>query len=193
MPPLPESTRRLALTPLQLVDVDAVFRVFSDPATWRHLPSGRHTDREQSRRTVEDAEDSWITAGLGPWALRVTEASASPELPAGTFIGTGGVTMTPASVWNLGYRLSPESWGRGFATELARAAIDAAVAVDGERPVTARVLSNNPVSGTVAVRAGLSLIWEGPSTATVESGIWGQVYSDRGVSPSELEWLIANV
>lgn len=193
MPPLPESTRRLALTPLQLVDVDDVFRVFSDAATWRHLPSGRHTDREQSRRTVEDAEDSWATAGLGPWAVRVAEASASAGLPAGTFIGTGGVMMTPVSVWNLGYRLSPESWGRGFATELAHAAVDAASAVDADRPVTARVLSNNPASGTVAVRAGLSLIWLGPSTATVESGMWGQIYSDRDVSPSEMEWLVANV
>jgi RimJ/RimL family protein N-acetyltransferase len=193
VPPLPVSTQRLALTPLQLADVDAVFRVFSDAATWRHLPSGRHTDREQSRRVVEDAEDSWVTAGLGPWAIRVTDASASAELPAGTFIGTGGVTMTPTSVWNLGYRLSPESWGRGFATEVALAAVDAAAAWDADRPITARVMSNNPASGTVALRAGLSLIWEGPSTAAVKTGTWGQIYSDRDVSASAMEWLIANV
>jgi RimJ/RimL family protein N-acetyltransferase len=193
MPSLPVSTRRLALTPLQVGDMDDVFRVFSDAATWRHLPSGRHTDRQQSRRVVEDAEDSWATTGLGPWAIRVAEDSASADLAAGTFTGTGGVRMTPASVWNLGYRLSPESWGRGFGTEVALAAVDAAAAQNVARPITARVLSNNPASGTVAVRAGLSLIWEGPSTATVESGIWGQVYSDREVSGSELEWLIAHV
>jgi RimJ/RimL family protein N-acetyltransferase len=193
VPRLPVSTQRLALTPLQLGDVDDVFRVFSDAATWRHLPSGRHTDREQSRRVVEDAEDSWGTTGLGPWAIRVAENSATADLAAGTFIGTGGVRMTPASVWNLGYRLSPESWRRGFATEVALAAVDAVAARGEDRPVTARVMSNNPASGTVAVRAGLSLIWEGPSTAAGKSGTWGQIYSDRDVPASAMEWLIANV
>ncbi len=107
MPLPPVVTHRLALTPLQHDDVDDVFRVFSDAATWRHLPSGRHTDREHSRNVVEDAERSWIIAGLGAWAIRMGDTSASAELPVGSFIGVGGVTMTPASVWNLGYRLSP--------------------------------------------------------------------------------------
>jgi hypothetical protein len=40
-------------------------------------------------------------------------------LTVGTFIGTGGMNMTPVHVWNLGYRLSPMSWGRGFASEIA--------------------------------------------------------------------------
>ena len=45
--------------------------------------------------------------------VRVGDQSSDEALRPGTFIGTGGVNMTPALVWNLGYRLSPAAWGEG--------------------------------------------------------------------------------
>ncbi|KFF58486.1 hypothetical protein JF66_18230, partial [Cryobacterium sp. MLB-32] len=118
---------------------------------------------------------------------------ANEALTAGTFIGTGGVNMTPALVWNLGYRLSPAAWGRGFATEIARGAVAAVRAQNDSVAITARVLSNNPASARVALRAGLNKVWEGPTMAATGAGITGEVFSDRDLADDAFRWLIENV
>ncbi|MDY7529244.1 MULTISPECIES: GNAT family N-acetyltransferase [unclassified Cryobacterium] len=184
---------RLAFSPLTPDDLDSVFGVYSDPDTWLHLPVGRHNTREQSRRIVDDAIKSRREHDIGQWAVRVGDPGSDDALRAGTFIGTGGVNMTPALVWNLGYRLSPATWGRGFATEIALAAVAAVRAQNDSAAITARVLSNNPASARVAVRAGLRKVWAGPTTAAVAAGITGEIFSDRDLGGDALRWLIENV
>ena len=53
-------------------------------------------------------------------------------------MGTGGCAVRVGTVWwNLYYRLTPTAWGRGLAAELVDAALEAARAVDADRPVVA--------------------------------------------------------
>jgi RimJ/RimL family protein N-acetyltransferase len=184
---------RLAFSPLTPDDLESVFSVYSDPDTWEHLPVGRHNTREQSRRIVDDAIKSRREHDIGQWAVRVGNRESDDALVPGTFIGTGGVNMTPALVWNLGYRLSPATWGRGFATELAIAAVVSVRARSDSLAITARVLSNNPASARVAVRAGLRKVWAGPTTAAAAAGITGEIFSDRDLGDDALRWLIDNV
>lgn len=186
-------TERLSLSPLLAGHSDAVFSVYSDPETWLHLPAGRHTRRAQSDAVIARSIKSWKEFGLGEWAIFYRGPGPGGSGPDGSFVGTGGVSMTPAGVWNLGYRLSPSWWGRGLASEVARAAVDAAKSTDSSRPITARILTNNPASASVARRVGLSLIWEGPTTADAADGIGGQIYADRAVGALALDWLVRHV
>ena len=163
----------MKLTPLGSADLDEVFGVYSDPDTWRHFPEGRHADRETTAAFLALAERSWQTAGLGPWALRVD----------GTFIGTGGVSLSRLGMWNLGYRLAPAAWGHGYATEVARAAVEAA----DHWPVTARVMSSNPASQRVLERVGLELVYEGP----LPGERLRRIYADRPLDSQLLHDLIA--
>jgi RimJ/RimL family protein N-acetyltransferase len=101
--------------------------------------------------------------------------------------------MTPVHVWDLGYRLSPTSWRRGFATEIALAAVAAARGIDDSVPITARVLSNNPASARVAVRVGLRRVWQGPTTAEAGLGVYGEIFSDRELNDNALQWLTEHV
>lgn len=185
------TTSRLALTPLSADDIDEVFEIYRDPTTWVHLPAGRHRRREQSGALIAAGQRSWQESGAGLWAIRVGQASNTDNLPPGMFIGTGGVTLTASRIWNLGYRLSPMSWGRGFATEVATAAIVAATTADYTAPVTARVLSNNPASCAVAERVGLTLLWEGPTKDAVAADVRRRIYADREPTAAQLEWLVA--
>jgi len=189
----PARTTSLALTPLQATDLDEVFRLYSDPATWQHLPTGRHQSAEQSREFIERSMTSWTDFGLGEWAVTIGDLDLADVPANGRFVGTGGVSMTAGGVWNLGYRLSPTWWGRGFATEIAHAAVNAAADQDSSRPVTARILSNNPASAAIAARVGLALAWEGPSTAQVDEKVQGQIYADRPLSEVALAWLIGHI
>ena len=187
--PTPDA-RRLSLSPLTPADLELVFEVYSDPDTWQHLPVGRHKTREESRTIVDASMSSRRDHEIGQWAVRVTDQGADDGLAAGTFIGTGGVNMTPALVWNLGYRLSPMAWGRGFATEIALAAVAAARIHNDSIAITARVLSNNPASARVAVRAGLRKVWEGPSTTGAAAGISREIFSDLDLGGDALHSLI---
>jgi [ribosomal protein S5]-alanine N-acetyltransferase len=53
------------------------------------------------------------------------------------------------------YRLGPEAWGSGVATEAATAVVDWATVHRPDRPVIARVRPDNIASAKVAARAGL--------------------------------------
>ncbi|WP_298251366.1 GNAT family N-acetyltransferase [uncultured Arthrobacter sp.] len=185
------TTSRLTLTPLSPHDIDKVFDIYRDPATWEHLPTGRHRRREESVALIAAGQRSWTESGAGPWAIRIGRTGSLGNLLPGMFIGTGGVTLTASGLWNLGYRLAPTSWGRGLATEMATAAIMSATTANSTAPVTARALSNNPASCAVAERVGLKLLWEGPTKDTVAAGVRRRIYADREPTAAQLEWLVA--
>ncbi|WP_083393377.1 GNAT family N-acetyltransferase [Curtobacterium sp. MMLR14_010] len=184
MPPQEIRTGRLVLTPVAPSDVDAVHAVFSDARTWTHLPAGRHTSRAMTQDLVQRKIGGRARHGLGSWTAR--------SIDTGDVVGVGGVDMTAGGVWNLGYRLAPESWGRGYATEIARAAVTAAGDTAPGVPVTGRVLTNNPASARVLARAGLSLVWQGTTAAPTPAGVERQVWSDRALSAEQDAWLVAN-
>lgn len=184
MPSQEIRTDRLLLRAVTPADIDDVHALFSDARTWTHLPSGRHEARSTTVDMVQRKIGGRARHGLGSWVVRSVEDCS--------FLGLGGVDMTGAGVWNLGYRLTPAAWGQGFGSELARAAVDAAARVAPDVAVTGRVLTNNPASAAVLAKAGLSLVWQGPASVPAPEGVLGQVWSDRGLSASERAWLIAN-
>jgi RimJ/RimL family protein N-acetyltransferase len=186
------ATRRLSLSPLASSDLESVFQVCGDPDTWQHLPAGRHKTHEQSQGLINAAIVSTREHRIGQWAVRVGCEGEDDTLAVGTFIGMGGVNMTPVHAWNLGYRLSPTSWGRGFASEIALAAVAAVRDLDESVPITARVLSDNSASARVAVRADLQKVWEGPTAAAVAPGVFREVFSDRELNGDALQWLVDN-
>ncbi|WIB26833.1 GNAT family N-acetyltransferase [Curtobacterium sp. MCSS17_015] len=177
-------TGRLVLTPVTPADIDAVHELFSDARTWTHLPAGRHIARAETEDLVQRKIGGRVRHGLGSWAVRSAES--------GVFLGIGGVDLTAGGVWNLGYRLVPEHHGHGYATELSRAAVDAARELRPDVPVTARVLTNNPASARVLARVGLSQVWQGPTRTAAPAGVECQAWSDRALSPAQLDWLVDN-
>lgn len=189
-------TERLVLTPLDAASpelVEELFRIQSDPATWEHLPEGVDADLAATQSLVDGYARSWRERGLGWWAVRLR--SSLGQLPAGSVIGLGGVAIRQPEVpaWNLGFRLTPASWGHGFAAELGRAALAAARAAQPDVPVTGRALTRNPASWRTLERAGLSLVWEGdaPADHPLTSGVKRRVYSDRPLNSDLLDQLVA--
>jgi RimJ/RimL family protein N-acetyltransferase len=153
-------------------DVDDLHAIHADPATWAHLPSGRHTTREQTLAMVARGRAQWAEHGLGYWSVRASER--------GSVIGRGGCAVPSGCPWwNLYYRFSPEVHGRGYATELAREAVTAARDVDPDRPVLAYLLEHNRASRRTAEKAGLGLVWRGPDLGNPDRDAVRLVLSDR--------------
>jgi RimJ/RimL family protein N-acetyltransferase len=188
-------TPRLVLRPLIRTDADEVLRIYGDAETWQHLPQGRFTSLVDAHRHIDDALESHRLHGLGPWAVRLRpEGESGSALE--TVIGTGGIRhLGEPGVWNLGYRLDPRAWGQGYATELARAAMDAVAKVSPAVPVTARALVSNPASLAVLDKVGLSTVWEGVRTGGDPADgtpLVSRVYADRPLAPHAMEWLVRN-
>ena len=63
--------------------------------------------------------------------------------------------------WELGYWLTPDAWGRGYATEAGRAVLHTARHALPPRPIRAYHQLANPASGRVLAKLGLRKVGEG--------------------------------
>ena len=183
-------TPRLRLDAVVPEDLDEHVALMSDPGVWRHLPSGRHTSRDQTRAGIEHSVGHWARDGLGYWTARLRSDLAG--LPAGAVVGTGGCALRVGTTWwNLYYRLTPPVWGLGLAAEMVTAAIDAAHAVDPARPVIAYLLEHNAESRGRAEKAGLTFVWRGPDAGNPDRDAVRLVYADRPIESELLDRITA--
>ncbi|MGZ4658536.1 MAG: GNAT family N-acetyltransferase [Blastococcus sp.] len=174
------STTRLSLDAVVPDDLDDHFALMSDPGVWSHLPSGRHATPAQTRAGVDHSVRHWARDGLGYWTARLRDDLPDAGLAAGSVVGTGGcATRVGTAWWNLYYRLAPPAWGLGLAGELVNASLDAAHAVDPDRPVLAYLLEHNVQSRVRAEKAGLSLVWRGPDAGNPDAAAVRLVFADR--------------
>lgn len=141
-------TERLLLRRPEVSDGPAIFRIEGDPATNRYNP--RPYTREESDVALHRWLAQWDADGCGYWMVTIA--------PDPTVIGIGGVrrfSWRECDVLNLYYRFTPSAWGAGYATEMARTAVDLARRHLPFLPVIARVRAVNSASQRVAERAGL--------------------------------------
>ena len=170
------TTARLQLDPPREDDLADLHRIYSDARTWTHLPSGRFADLATTREALTGWLADWREHGLGAWVVRES----------GVVVGHGGCAARRGAFWNLGFRFAPEAQGRGLATELARAAVDAARERRPELPVVAYLLENNPASAAVAVKVDLVLRHRGPDAGNPDPCAVRLVVANRELSETEL-------
>ncbi|SDS81680.1 Protein N-acetyltransferase, RimJ/RimL family [Nocardioides scoriae] len=182
-------TARLVLARPAADDLDEVHALHADPAVWQHFPRGRHRTAFRTVQLLETFDDAWQVAGLGVWVARLREADG--DHPAGTLAGVGGCSLRgDRTAWNLYYRFDPAFWGRGYAAELARAALDAARRLRPATPVVASLLEHNTASQRLAERLGLALAWRGvdPRGEGVR-----RLHADRPLDPVVLDAILAGM
>jgi RimJ/RimL family protein N-acetyltransferase len=141
-------TDRLRLEPTGLSHVDELIRIHRpEPVARWHEGAWDHA--RATRRATEMAA-GWEHRGVDKWIAydRVT----------GELIGRGGPAYTTIGgrEWlELGWTLRPEYWGRGYATEIGRAAIRYAFDELGAPAVVAFTVPENQASRAVMERLGM--------------------------------------
>ena len=111
------STERLLLRAVEVSDLDTYHqRLFADPEVMRYLPGGQPLPRERLDGLVERNQAHWERHGYGTWVVR--------DLTTTELIGQCGLRHLEEIVQTeVFYALARHSWGRGLATEAARAAV----------------------------------------------------------------------
>jgi RimJ/RimL family protein N-acetyltransferase len=120
VPPAPLSlaTHRLLLRRWRDADRAPFAALNADPEVMEFLPSV--LDRAASDALVDRIEASFTADGFGLWAVEVREAGRLAGF-VGLWAADFPSAFTPAV--EVGWRLSRASWGRGYATEAATAAL----------------------------------------------------------------------
>jgi ribosomal-protein-alanine N-acetyltransferase len=145
-------TERLVLREFTADDWAATFAYQADPRYLRFYEREGVTER-QSQAMVHMFI---LWQGEQPRSraqLAITLANT------GELIGNVGVRRETAEdpVADMGFELSPEHWGRGYASEAARAMVDWGFGAWGLERIHAHCVSENAASARVLERAGLRL------------------------------------
>jgi RimJ/RimL family protein N-acetyltransferase len=139
-------TERLRLRPFRDDDFDDYAALCADPEVARYL--GRGTiGKEQSWRIMVFLMGHWQMRGYGMWAVE--------ERAGGAFAGAIG--FADPYGWpgfELAWSLARRCWGRGYATEGARAALRYAFTVLQKDHIISLIHPENRASARVAERLG---------------------------------------
>ncbi|MFF8929305.1 GNAT family N-acetyltransferase [Streptomyces longwoodensis] len=143
-------TDRLVLRPWRESDLVPWAAMNADPEVRRHL--GDLLTREQSDASVARFRAEFEERGYGWWAVEVRST--------GAFIGFAGLDRVddglPFAGVEIGWRLAREAWGKGYATEAARAVLDFGFDTLGLPEILAVTTATNLRSQAVMRRIGMT-------------------------------------
>lgn len=171
-------TERLDLCLPVADDLEELHAIQCDPRVWTHYPSLRSTDRDQTRALLQTWIARWQRDGLASWIVR--------ERGATKIIGSGGCNLREDLFWNLGYRFDADLHGRGYATEVATAAIAAARRLRPGVPIIASVVEHNGASARVAEKVGLRLVQRTPDPGNPDPGVIRLIFADQPLGSEAL-------
>ncbi|WP_245594338.1 GNAT family N-acetyltransferase [Actinospica robiniae] len=185
-------TDRLVLRRFEPADLEDLAALHADPAVMRFIDDGRPVAREVvAGQTLPGILAGYqrLPAGLGRFALQ--------ERRSGGFVGWA--SLVPANSvgleehpgLELGYRIRPSMWGRGYAAEGARALILRAFEYAGDGPdihgcesVAATTMTVNTASRRVMEKVGLRYVrtFFADWPDAVEGSEHGDVVYERSLS-----------
>ena len=140
-------TERLIGERLRLSDFGEVYRMDQDPLIMATL--GGLRSEERTRQWLQENMDQWERHGFGLWMFRLAAD--------GSFVGRGGLrkaTVEGREEVEVAYALRPEWWGRGFATEIAAAAVEVGFGPLGLAELVCFTLHTNRASQRVMEKVG---------------------------------------
>jgi RimJ/RimL family protein N-acetyltransferase len=142
------TSERLVLRPWRDDDLEPFAEMSADPLVMEHFPS--LLDRVRSAEVVGRIRGHFDREGYGLWAVEVPGVAG--------FIGFTGIARVPfRHDWiEVGWRLARAHWGKGYATEAARAAIEWGFANLAVEEIVAMTVPANLRSQRVMAKLGMT-------------------------------------
>lgn len=143
-------TPRMILRQLHSADVSPMARILSDPEVMRYSVRGA-LNESATAEFVHWSAQCYGLYGFGPWAV--------VEKSSGTLMGFCALNqenVDGADEVEIGYRLAPQFWGHGMATEIVRATLAYGFESLGLRSIIAIVQPANAASVRVIQKVGFN-------------------------------------
>jgi [ribosomal protein S5]-alanine N-acetyltransferase len=146
------NTARLIGTPAVPGDFADLRRLHSDPRVMATLSAdGKPFSEDQTRAFLDRAAEHWKSHSFGLWIIR--------EQATGDFVGYGGIKHAEVEgldVIELAYAITADHWRKGFATEIATAALQHAFDTMHLDRIVAFTLPHNKGSRGVMENCGFT-------------------------------------
>ncbi|MFC3106241.1 GNAT family N-acetyltransferase [Salinisphaera aquimarina] len=139
-------TERLTLRPLVAADAPAVFAFAGDREVTRLMDWEMHVDLADSEAFIEDVTAGWDDGDDYCWGIELYDEAR--------IIGTIACQFDEHGM-QMGYVVAKDHWRRGFATEAARAVLDAARDIDDVYRFSATCDVENTASVRVLEKIGM--------------------------------------
>lgn len=150
---LPE-TGRLILRRWRIEDEKPYAEICADPEVMRFIGDGSTRTADQAARAIQIFEGEWGERGYGLFAVELRTT--------GELIGFTGFSrpdflpeLMPAV--EIGWRLGKAHWGKGYATEAARIALDLGAHAFADEELISVCQVGNDASVRVMQKLGLKL------------------------------------
>ncbi|MBF6609099.1 MAG: GNAT family N-acetyltransferase [Flavobacterium sp.] len=148
-------TQRLFFREILPSDDYELFELDSDPEVHLYLGNKPVKNIQETRKIIANIRQQYLENGIGRWAAILKET--------GEFIGWAGLKVEKNvnghyRFYDLGYRLKPQFWNRGFATESAKAFIDFGFSEMKLEKICAYTSALNAASAAVLRKCGMQHI-----------------------------------
>jgi RimJ/RimL family protein N-acetyltransferase len=146
-------TERLLLERWAPEHAPGLAQVNARPEVMRYLNGGLALSRRESDAVSERVAEHWADHGFGLWAVILRES--------GRVVGFAGICHPlwlpqHAHEVEVGWRLHPDVWGQGYATDAGRQGLRFGFGDRGLREIMALVHPENHRSAAVARRIGMA-------------------------------------
>jgi len=149
-------TERLILREFLMSDAEDFFEMDAAPEVHRYLGNNPSTSIEQARSVIDNIRQQYIDNGIGRWA--------AVEKSSGKFIGWSGLKFitdienNQTHFYDVGYRLHPNFWGKGYATESAKAALEYGFSTLQLKEIIGMCHEENTASRKALEKCGLKFV-----------------------------------
>lgn len=150
-------TERLILRDMRESDLEGMFELDSDPMVHKYLGNKPVKTKAESIKVIRGVLRQYQDRGIGRWVVTEKES--------GNFIGWSGLRLNTeynmngfTKYYDVGYRLIPKYWGKGYATESGKAAVEYAFKTMKLSRLYATTEINNQASHNALLKIGLDYI-----------------------------------
>ena len=138
-------------------DIDALYRVYSDPEGCRWVGDGSPITMDQCERWVAVTQNNYDQRGYGMFAVELIENNPSVDQSIDRVVGFCGLVHPGGQeVAELKYALDRSLWGQGLGAELAGAMLSYALDGVGCDRVIATIAPQNTASIRIVERIGMN-------------------------------------
>ena len=118
-------TKNLILREMRISDEEGIYRLDSNKQVHKYLGKNPISTREEAKNIISFIRSQYEERGIGRFA--------TVEKSSGEFIGWSGLKLNKdekeelnghVNFIDIGYRLIPEFWGKGYATESSLACLE---------------------------------------------------------------------
>ncbi|MBL8061649.1 MAG: GNAT family N-acetyltransferase [Anaerolineales bacterium] len=142
-------TDRLVLRPFTVEDPPVLFNIVQEPDIFQYFPTRTAWPLEKVERYIHHQLGHWEKFGYGHWAVTLSESSQ--------LMGWCGLEFLPdTNETEVGYLLSGEYWGKGYATEAASASVKFGMNESGLKEIIGLTDPLNIASQRVLEKSGLT-------------------------------------